>query len=357
MKFNELRFKHDSLIKVDLAKADKKIKGLQESVDKYARENIQLHEKVAAMLSARSSSDDIQGLIQLQLNEVNVKYRLVLEENESLRARLETIFKEKSELAELLEIQTVELEQTKKSFQLEIERLAMDHANKIKDLNMDPYKEKKKHVTAAQNQAGEANEVVIDNQLDELEFEEHEDSVIDLLKPHMSVRDILMKGNIEIHNELEQFGFRHSGRNIAPIYVEQLEESIGFLEELEEKNKEIIQLRGQINELKQKMSEQMVIDPRLEEDIKKLILDLKHERESFSLLKEHSKKEAIHKDNVLKDFEDLLVTHKLKNEAELIKKDEEELNYMRKIKLLKYQVKLYEEQIVRFNESLLKRLL
>lgn len=357
-KLEDLSSNYDKLVKVKLPEADKKIKELQESVDKYSRDNSQLHERLAVMLSSRSSSENIQGLIQLELNEMNSKYKSLLAENEKLRDRLEMILKEKSDLNQQLESRDRDIEKMKRNFKVEIERLVMDQANKLKDLNEERLKERYNNVGAYLNQISEVFTTVEDTQLDNFEFEEHEDSVINMLQAHQSDRHLLKKSNFELLDEIETKNHRHSNKQndkqVYPVYKEKIDENMGYLEELEQKNKEIANLRNQINELKEKINNAVISDPRLLEEIKKLELDLKHEKETYLMWKENSEREKQQSENISKELETLFVSHKLKNQAEIAKRYEDELNLMRKIKMLKYQIQLYENQIHVFNEKVLR---
>lgn len=353
-KLEELKRKYETTHKNDALSADKRIKELQETLEKVSEENRVIQDRLSSMLSARSSSDDIQGLTQIQLAEMNSRNKQSLEENDKLRLRLETLFNEKSNISEILETRVDELEEAKRGFKYDLERLAIEHANKIRELTAELRKQKDKS-ELAMNNINDAMLTTVESQLSDFEFEDQDEPIYSLIISKPSVRDILQAGNIANYSELEDYGFMHSGRNIQPVYTEQLEQDIGYLEEIEEKDKEIAKLRQHITELKEKMSNEVVLDPRQEEDNKRLMLDLKHDRERFQMMEETMRKERSHAVSIIKDLEDLLVAYKIKYQQESERRDEEELNLMKKIKMLKFQVNLYEEQINLHNSGLHKK--
>lgn len=353
-KNDELRYTYEHKYKADSLAIDGKMKELQETVETLTRGKQMLTEKISGMIAVRSSSDNLQGSTNSQLLEIGWKYKQLIDENDKLRHRLETLFREKSSLSELLEARVNELEDVKREFRCEVERLTIEHASIIKDLNNEIRKEREKLASHENNTDG--GFLTVESNLGNLIFEDHDESMHGFILHKQSVRDILKRGNI-LQSELEDYGFVHSGRNLAlPNHNDQLSQDICYLEEIEVKDREIAKLRDQITQLKEQIANEQKVDPRREEEVRQLNLDLKHECETFTMMKEMADKERSYNEKSFKEMEERLIISMVQYQHELARKEEEALELYKTIKLLKYQIKLYEDQINVYNSGVAKPL-
>ena len=325
-------------------------------LQQLAKENKILEERLSTMLLAKSSSEDIQNITQIQLNEFKEKYKVLKEENEKLRVKLDNMFKEKTDLLNMLDARSNELDELKRKYKNDIERISMEHANKLKEVESDHKKLRERTVTGLDANIS-PGQFMANSNLSEFMFEDHDrNTSFRNIMEKQSIRDLIKQGSISLNRQTEDFKPPISNKLIkVPYEEEEFEQEIQYLEQLEEKDKEISKLRQQISELKEKTNRECKLNPNQEEMIKKLTLDIKHEKENYRMLKKTTDEERVHNDKAIKDLEHLLIQTKLKYQMECDEKDKIEVKLMKKIKMLNYHIQLYEDQIKSFNKYAKKK--
>lgn len=349
IQLEDLKHKYAKLKRLDSEDTYKKFDALNEKIMTLTSENKYLEDRLSSIMSAKSTSDDIQNMTQSQLDDLNERYKQILEENSKMRVKLEKMYREQEDLSNMLEARINELDDVKKEYKYDLERLEIEHANKIKDLTNCGLKERDRSITGIDKTMGPGLNIM-DNNLDSiLEETENDDDIYRNLITKQSIRDLLQRGSLALYTDNDDINISHSGRTIeVPNHIESNGDLV-LLEQLEEKDKEISKLREQITDIKEKASKDVRPNPKQEEQIKKLTLDLKHEKERYDMLKETFDREKSHADKTIKEFEELFIQSKLKYQMEAAEKDQEELKLIKKMKLLNYQIKLYEDQINEFN--------
>lgn len=350
IQFEDLKHKYAKTQRLHAEDADNKFNALNERIATLTSDNKYLEERLSSIMSAKSTSEDIQDITQSQLDDLNVRHKQILDENSKMRLKLEKLYKEKEELSNLLDARINDLDDVKREYKYHLERLEIEHANKIKDLTNGGMKERDRTITGIDKILGPGLSI-LDNNLDSiLEENDNDDDIYRNLVKKQSIRDLLQRGSLALHTDSEDMNITQSGRTIDFPYHVQNNADLVLLEQIEEKDKEISKLREQMTEIKEKASKDMPFNPKQEEQIKKLTLDLKHEREKYDMLKEMFDKEKSHADKTIKEFEELFIHSKLTYQMEAAEKDQEELKTIKKMKLLNYQIKLYEDQINAFNK-------
>lgn len=349
LKLGEFKTKFERMQRTDADEAENRLVAFSEKIEELKNENTILQDRLSNLMSARSSSEDIQNITQSQLSELGQKYKNLNDENDKMRIKIETIYREKLELSNLLEARINELDDVKREYKYDLERLTMEHANKIKEIASGGKATRDRTVTGLATTMGPGL-VMPDANLFEMTFDENpDDSFQKTLMNQQSIKDLLKRGSLALNMETDDFSPNYSGRNIDTRISEHIEDEATYVEQLEEKDKEISRLREQITELKEKASKEVKSNPKQEEQIKILTLDIKHEKEKLEMIKVTAEKEKMHAEKTIKDIEEMFVSSKLSYQMESAQKDQQELKLMRKIKLLNYQIKLYEDQINDFN--------
>ena len=349
-KLEDLNARFEKIQKMDAEDADKKLTELTETIETLTNENRTLQDRLSSMISAKSTTEDIRNITQSQLTELTDKYKKLSDENEKMKTKLDVLYKEKQDLTNMLEARVNELDDVKKEYKNDLERISIEHASKIKELLNGGNQERGRAITGIGNTMAQGLTMTETN-MGELNFEDNTDDVMhqDILK-RQSIKDLLKRGSLALQSINDEYEPVYSNRTIDPPASDGLEEDIKYLDQIEEKDKEISKLREQITELKEKASNDNKPNPRQEEQIKKLTLDIKHEKERYEMLKETAKNEKEYAEKIARDIEEVFVQSKLKYQLESAEKDQEILNLIKKIKLLRYQINLYEDQINAFNK-------
>lgn len=349
-KLEDLNARFEKIQKMDAEDADKKLTELTETIETLTNENRTLQDRLSSMISAKSTTEDIRNITQSQLTELTDKYKKLSDENEKMKTKLDVLYKEKQDLTNMLEARVNELDDVKREYKNDLERISIEHASKIKELLNGGNQERGRAITGIGNTMAQGLTMTETN-MGELNFEDNTDDVMhqDILK-RQSIKDLLKRGSLALQSINDEYEPVYSNRTIDLPASDGLEEDIKYLDQIEEKDKEISKLREQITELKEKASNDNKPNPRQEEQIKKLTLDIKHEKERYEMLKETAKNEKEYAEKIARDIEEVFVQSKLKYQLESAEKDQEILNLIKKIKLLRYQINLYEDQINAFNK-------
>lgn len=350
-KIDELRYKYERIQKNEAEDNEKRFLEFNIRTEQLANENRLLQDRLSSLMSAKSSSEDIHSITQTQLQETTLKLKTLIEENEKMRQKIDTLFKEKADLLNVLESRVNEIDDLKRKYKYDLERLSIEHANVIKDLTSDHRKERDRTVTGLGENLGPGLYIAHSN-LSEFMLDENDriSSFRHTMEKH-SLRDLMKRSSIAYNRQTDDFRPPVSEKFIEMPIPEEQDQEICYLEQLEEKDKEISKLREHITELKEKASKEIKVNPQQEEQIKKLMLDLKHEKEIYDMLVKTVEKEREHAGKTVKEIEDMLIQTKLKYQLEVDDKDRAELQLMKKIKLLNYHIKLYEDQINAFNKT------
>lgn len=333
--------------------SENKVRELSLRVERLSKDNTYLQEKLSTVMNMRNSTEDLNTLTQTQLNEMTAKYKFVADENDKLRLRLQVLFGEKNNLAALLEQRLSEIEEMKRNFKYEFERAHVENANVLREVQNE-LKSQQEQWAAAQNfhkeirKDGEQGLGFIESTIGGLAFDEAELDFYGGGKHKLSVSDVLRNDSYMLSSNMI---IPPSTRNL--VGSERLVEAdIRYLEELEERDKEIAQLREQINEIRDKALREAKSGPRLEEQVKKFTLDLRHISEKCEMLKQTSDAQRTQFEKTIRDLEEEFVVLKLSTQLESTEKDEEQLKLMKQIKMLNYQIRLYEDQIREYNKQM-----
>ena len=124
-----------------------------------------------------------------------------------------------------------------------------------------------------------------------------------------------------------------------------------FLTELEKKNNEIFKIRNTNLNLKEKINVKQKINQKLEEDIKKLYLEMDHLEEKNNLEKQKLKEEIKFYEKEKYDLEEKLVEIRIFSNNEKNFNDEKFFRYNKLIKALNHKVKIYEKAIEEYNNQ------
>lgn len=335
---------------------EQKVKELSFKVERLAKDNRNLQDRLNSIMSLRDSSEDMNLVTLTQLNDMNSKYKLLMDENDKLRIRLDIFFAEKSNLASILEQRVHEIEDLKREFKYEYDRIKIEHANIVKELQ-DQLKQKEEEYQSGNRSEKElvrdqnTGLFFAESNMCGLVIDEDIDPFNNNQKKRMSINDYLQREAFPQISERDINTIPSSTRDIATSDQFIVEQDIKYLEELEEKDKEITSLREQMADLREKMSKGTNDNPKHEEKVKKLTMDLKHINEKYDMLKDNSENEKINLETALRNIEEAYVHLKLKTQLESADKDEEMLRLKKQTKLLTYQIGLYEDQIREFNTN------
>lgn len=393
-KLDETKRRLEKVQRVDAEDSERRIAEFHEKLEALTSDNSLLQERLSRLMSDKSTSEDIQNITQIQLTELADKYKTVSDENDKMRFKIENLYRDKVDLSNMLEASKNEIEDLKREFKYNMERIAIEHANKMKELTNDTKKERERTITGI-GKAVLPNMAFIDNDMEDLAFEDNEDDVFHQnLLQQQSIRDFLKRSSMafnmvgsDLHPSLSDkhipiqvpTGVDRSARNItselqfngelsskhittqvpsgreksnrmiaSKHQLDKNQESI-YLDQLEEKDKEISRLRDQITEMRENANTGIKSNPKQEEQIKKLTLDLKHEKEKYDMLKNTAENEKAHAEKTIRDFEETFIHSKLAYQMEFAEKEQEILALIKKMKMMAYQIKLYEDQVNEFN--------
>ena len=354
---NDLRDEFNRVHQREIGESEEKIKELSLKVERLVQDNKQLQDQLTSTVNLRNSTEDMNTTAIHQLNETNEKYRAAEEEKDKLRARLDTLFEEKCSLATMLEERVNEMEELKREYKHEFERISLEHANTLKELQTD-LKNKEEQWESTKRHSKEANgKEEQDAELEKADMEGLglDEGDLEAFLPNndkrVSIFDWLGKESSFNGSERDIVAVQPSTRDIPTPDHHIVEQDIQYLEELEEKDKEITQLREQLAVLREKALKEAKSNPRNEEQVKKLSLDLRHLTEKYDMLSQTSEAQRTQLEKALADLEAAFVQQKLKAQLEAAEKDEEQIRLRKQIKILNYQIKIYEEQITEYNTS------
>ncbi len=122
------------------------------------------------------------------------------------------------------------------------------------------------------------------------------------------------------------------------------------LKQIEEKDSLINELREEIINMREKLNKSNHKKVKLlKEKVEKIELKLTHWRQKYDILKKNSSetKKYLEKEN--KELEEMYVTEKIKSQTNLSEIQTKEIALLKQIKILNYQIGLYEKQITSFN--------
>lgn len=355
VKLEEMRKKHDNTQKEESENTEKRLLEYNIRCEQLTYENKTLQERLSSMISANSSSEDMQSMTNIQLQEVTQKYKALVEENNKNREKLETLLKEKSDLLNVLEVRANEVDDIRRNYKYDLERLHIEHANNLMELTNGHKKERERTVTGLDMHIGPGLFVAHSN-LSELMFEDqNRNSSLRYTMDRHSLRDLMKRNSIVYGRPTEEFTMPISTRMLDFPIPEEMDKEVSYLEQLEEKDLEIRKLREQMTEIREKAAKEMKSNPQQEEQIKKLGLEIKHLTEKYDMLVKTNENEKKHAKDTIKELEDAIIETKLKYQADADVRDVTELQLMKRVKLLNYHIKLYEDEINKFNKTSKKK--
>lgn len=328
-------------------KYEKDVDDLNLKIEHLLAEKGNLDNRLKNIIEKKMGSDDMAKIQKDRLEEIIAKNEKFIENNEKLISQNKKLKEEVENLTEDNKNKCETIEEIKKEFFYQSEKKEIEFNNKLKKKIEELNSLKHERISKMD---GTSLMGSLGTNLGNLNFKENDFG-------NNRESDLINGLNLRTNTDLN-FHIPESGRNIDIIPEEDedldffdLEENDNF-KEIEKKDKEIIDLREEILELRKKMDKSDYNKlKKLEEKIKELNLQLKHLEQQFETFKLNSNKEIEHWKKENKEMEDLLIEVKMKFQIEIADKDHNELKIMKKIKLLNYQIGLYEKQISDFNKK------
>lgn len=359
---NYLKEKKEKYYNASLEQNEQQLKEISKDLEQVENERKVLNERLSSMLNAKVSSDDIQKMQSDQIKDYEQKINNLDEENDKLKKKINLYCKERTELKEKLERKEKKIEDLNSQHIYEMKKKEIETENRIKDMKNELLKETERRVTG-----------LVDNKRSTFNHSNLADfnmeGMTDLQKKsnfnmnNQSINDMMERGSMlrpgdsnmtNLPNLRSRREFPDCSFPIEEESIENMEKNINYIEEIDQKDKEIAQLKEEIIELKENKSNSTTHsdgDCKKDEQIKKLQLDIKHLKEKQKLTIENMEEEKILLKKELGELEIDYAEVKCKFQLDITKKDTQQLKLMNKIKLLIYQVKLYEDQIDAFNKK------
>ena len=350
---NKKKFLEDKIKKNDIKMNGKFLQKEEEFSFKYENlndEKINLENRLNKLIYERSSSENLNDLQNERLNEITKKHKNYQQKFNSLEKNYNKIEIENEKLKEKNEESENLINTLKKDFAEQIQRLNLDKTNKIKEKD-ELIKILKTKVRQSKINLENFNN--LGTNLGGLNIGEN-----DLIGDRNSD---LLDFNRDTEIDRNSFYIADSNRNldISDNFnneEDDLEEDLNYLTQIEAKDEEINNLRDDLFNLRKKLDKtDYKADQKLKENIKKLELELKHLQENFNTYKINSKNEINHLENENKEWESMILEIKMNFQVDISEKDFRILKMMKKIKILNYQISLYEKQISDFNNIMNKR--
>ena len=114
---------------------------------------------------------------------------------------------------------------------------------------------------------------------------------------------------------------------------------------------EIFKLQQTIQDLRAKLSTtDYQADKKKDELIERIRLESTHLGEKMQQMKENWDREKKNNEKIINELMEELISLKIKYQTEVAEKDGNDLKHIKRIKILNYQIKLYEDQINKFNK-------
>ena len=342
--------KKENFFRDILSNAEEQIKELSIKLEEITAERDVMKQRLESMVKAKNSSEDILSLQQLHLHDLEERCDRLSTENKKLNNNIQIIIKQKSKLESQLDSKNEAYDELIKQNSYEFERLNIENANRIKEIENDVLKERQRCITGLDPNLGPGLNFNFSS------VGSYQQQSI----PEITITEVLKKDSIARNkksNGTDHIYLGSSRRNMLCIEElkqskAELETSINFVDKLKQKDKEIAELREEILALKEKMKSKDVKEK--EDQINELTLNLRHMEEQMAMLKERAEQEKLFYEKKAKEAENDYVKFKMKCQFELSERDMREVKMSKKIKLLTYHIRLYEEEIDDYNQQLEK---
>ena len=327
-------------------KLEKQERELSLRIESLEEEKQQLSNHSKKVLNEKLSLYDLQNLKDQQLNDISDKYNQLMIQNSKTEKDLKELIKIKDGLENEIYVLNNKVEEQKKEYDYQIEKINMEQDNKIKELNEEiRYFQKAKVTNLDKNMGNGLN--LTDSAFTSGNISKNDDSL----------RNIMNGVGVEDQNEynIENSDILSSNQDQYKDSTDkQLEQEASYLKEIEQQTTEIVQLREQVVELKRKLNnEQNSLDEK--EELSCLRLDNQQLKEQITVLKENSQKEKQHYEQHSVYIERELINVKLKLQGIISDKDNRILLLMKKMKHANIKIGIYEEEIKKFNKYIQKR--
>lgn len=327
-------------------KLEKQERELSLRIESLEEEKQQLSNHSKKVLNEKLSLYDLQNLKDQQLNDISDKYNQLMITNSKTEKDLKELIKIKDRLENDIYVLNNKVEEQKKEYDYQIEKINMEQDNKIKELNEEIRYFQKAKVTNLDKNMGNG-----------LNLTDSTFTSGNMSKSDDSLRNIMNGIGVEDQNEynIENSAILSSNLNQYKNSTDkQLEQEAGYLKEIEQQTTEIVQLREQVVDLKRKLNkEENSLDEK--EELDSLKLDNQHLKEQITVLKENSQKEKQHYEQHSAYIEGELINVKLKLQGMISDKDKRILLLMKKLKHANIKIGIYEEEIKKFNKYIQKR--
>lgn len=342
----------------NIDQSEKQVRELTQKIEDLRDQKKVLREQLSSTVNAKEFSDDIQNMQLEKLNIVENENSKLNTENEKLSNKLTLALKAISELENNIEKKEKEVEEVKEMNKYTINKLNIENENRIKEIKNELLNDRELRITGLSAKMGTGLSFY-DSGLGDLGIGSKRETfknTLTLPENDQTIDEILQRGSLVregLSNTNEMLNLQKSNKDFVNSYRTNTitEENTDYLEEIQEKDAEILKLKKENVRLREEKDEERKDDPRLEEQVKKLELDLKHCCENLELEKIKAEKNKTHLENSLKEFEEFHVKKVMKYQINLSEKDHLILAHIKNEKLLNFQIGLYEDQINKFNSK------
>lgn len=299
--------------------SEKRIKEVSVHLERLASENKVLHDKLSNLVSANNCSEESSSYYLNRVQDIQKNYNQLTDEYTSLKQENDGLYSKIRELEDRVEAKDRELQTASKRYNHEIEKLNIDYMSKIKEASEGLSRPKEIRITGLE--ALTLNGLNFNESLfGGLAFEE---------------REKFIKQNAP--QLYESFLGIMENRNTSTLKNQettQIESKVptGTLKSIE-----------LINGFRQKLIDTLHKCNLFNEDEVAQILQRKN------LLGHETTTEADLLNLAIETIEDILLMQKLRLQDQLADQDKIVVEFNKSIKMLKYKLGLYEEQIIEFN--------